>query len=231
VAGCVGDGVEMRRNFTVKVSHDDQPLQGVSVWITRNAEGESNNVVSVVTAKDGLAIVRVLPPGEYRLSADLLGISSGMQCFHVKVHSTRKAGKTLKYDWGDLSAATQQIAGKLIASRPGQGGTEIWNLTHRAEPPIADAKLKLEDPFSRSAFNPQSDANGHFEFGAVPQGIYVLHVGGGKTADGQDYDSADLLIPASAKGQSLVLTQRNAGAGSCGGVALEVRDEQVRATN
>ena len=233
VAGCVGNGVEMRRDFAVKVSHDGRPLQGVSVWVTRTTGGETSNVPPLVTASDGLVRVRDLPPGEYWLSTDLLGISAGIQCFQVKAHSTRKARKALNYDWGDLSPATKLIAGKLITSGPGQGGTPLWNELHRVELPIADAKFKLEDPVSRSAFNTQSDANGHFEFGAVPEGIYVLHVSGGKTVDGHYYDSADLLIraSASAKGRSLVLTQRNAGGGSCGGVALEVRDEQVRATN
>ena len=233
VAGCVDDGVEMRRDFSVKVSHEGRPLQGASVWVTRITGGQINNLPPLVTASDGLVRVRDLSPGEYWLGTDLLGISAGTQCFNVKAHPTRKAKKALNYDWGDLSPATKQIAGKLITSRPGQGGTPLWNELHRVEFPIAGAKFKLEDPVSRSAFNTQSDANGHFEFGAVPEGIYVLHVGGGKTADGQDYDSADLLIRASANAESrsLLLTQRNAGGGSCGGVGLELRDEQVRATN
>lgn len=34
MAGCPGNGAELKSNFIVKITHDDKPLAGVSVQIT-----------------------------------------------------------------------------------------------------------------------------------------------------------------------------------------------------
>jgi hypothetical protein len=69
-----------------------------------------------------------------------------------------------------------------------------------------------------------SDANGSFGFNSLSDGTYVLHIEGGRTPT-REYDSADLLVKlaADAKWNALLLTRRDAGAGSCGGTSLDLK--------
>lgn len=223
---CLNKGVELRPEFVVRVTHGDKPLQGVSVRVSSAAGGNVNNLFSGVTAADGSVRVVNLPPGEYWLNAELLGIVAGTECFHVDPRPTRKAKKKVSYDWGDLAPATRQVAGRLIDSQPGHGGTPIWNQLHRVDTPISEARLRLQDPLTGAVYSTLSDSDGHFSFGSIPNGIYVLHIEGGTAPSGRGFDSSDHLIRLSdtdtAKGDMLLLSHRDAGAGSCGGTYLEL---------
>jgi hypothetical protein len=226
-ASCLNKGVELHRDFVVRVSHGDKPLQGVSVWVSQATEGNANKLFSGVTAADGTVHVVDLPPGEYCLNAEVLGIAAGTECFHVDPRSTRKAKTKVSYEWGDLAPATRHVAGRLIDSQPGQGGTPIWNQLHPVEFPISEARLKLQDPLTGAAYSTLSDDDGHFSFGSKPNGIYVLHIEGGTAPGGRGFESSDHLIRLSdtdaAKGDTLLLSHRDAGAGSCGGTYLELQ--------
>jgi len=223
---CLNKGVELRPEFVVRVTHGDKPLQGVSVRVSSAAEGNVNNLFSGVTAADGSVRVVSLPPGEYWLNAELLGIVAGTECFHVDPRPTRKGKKKVSYDWGDLAPATRQVAGRLIDSQPGQGEIPIWNQLHRVDTPISEARLRLQDPLTGAVYSTLSDSDGHFSFGSIPNGIYVLHIEGGTAPRGRGFDSSDHLIRLSdtdtAKGDMLLLSRRDAGAGSCGGTSLEL---------
>lgn len=122
LTSCLDKGVELRRDFIVRVTHGGKPLPGVSVQVTGAIKGNGNKLFSGKTAADGTVRVRDLPPGEYWLNAELLGIAAGVQCFHIGARSSRVAKKKVSYEWGDLASATRQIAGKLIDSQPGKGG-------------------------------------------------------------------------------------------------------------
>jgi hypothetical protein len=54
--GCRDRGVELRRNFSVTVTHEDKPLPGVSVRITGNSEVAGHQSFSGLTSADGTAI-------------------------------------------------------------------------------------------------------------------------------------------------------------------------------
>jgi hypothetical protein len=224
---CLNKGAELRPDFVVTVTHRDKPLQGVNVRVSSAADGNVNKLFSGVTAADGTVRVVDLPPGEYWLNADLLGIVAGTECFHVNPRPTRKAKKKVSYEWGDLAPATRQVAGRLIDSQPGQGGTPIWNQLHRVDTPISEARLKLQNPFSGGVYSTLSDSEGHFSFGSIPNGIYVLHIEGGTAPRGRSFESSDHLIRLSdtdaAKADTLLLSHRDAGAGSCGGTYLELQ--------
>ena len=86
----------MHQDFVVRVSHGDKPLQGVSVWVGQSTEGNANKLFSGVTAADGTVHVVDLPPGEYWLNAELLGIVAGTECFQVVPRPTRKAKKKVR---------------------------------------------------------------------------------------------------------------------------------------
>ena len=79
---CTDKGLELRRNFVVRVTHAGRPLPGVNVWIT-NVEDQDHKFFSGVTTGDGIVRVTNLPPGDYWLGAELLGIYAGTECFHV----------------------------------------------------------------------------------------------------------------------------------------------------
>jgi hypothetical protein len=215
----------MGRHFIVRVTHGGKPLPGVSVWIASNAQGEHRSFSSETTS-DGTANIADLPPGEYWLTAELLGITAGSECFYVGLRETKKAKDTVSYNWGDLAPAVKQLAGRLIDSQPGQGGTPLQNQLHPVEVPISKAKLKLQDPFNGQVNSTLSDSNGHFSFQGLPEGTYVLHIEAGTESGARDYDSTDLLIRLSstAKQGSLVLRRREGFPGSCGGTSLELQN-------
>jgi len=228
--GCLGRGVELRRNFTVTVTHEDKPLPGVSVRISGNSELAGNRSFSQLTSADGTAHFANLPPGDYWIQADLLGITAGYECFHVNSSASRKAKKTRRYEWGDMPPAARLAAGRLVDSQPGKGGNPLENLLHRVDVPIAEARLELREPVIGTVYTTVSDADGHFTFDRVHSGIYVLHIAAGTAPGNRAFDATDLLVRFSdtAKRSTLLLSRREPGGGSCGGTSLEIEDAPNR---
>jgi hypothetical protein len=220
----------MRRTFVVDITYGGKPLPGVAVKV-RGFGGEKNNneLFSSVTARNGKVSVGDLPPGNYWLDAEFLGISADSGCFHVAPSSSRSAKKRIAYTWGDLAPGFRRMAGRLVDSEPSHGGSPIMNLIHRVDVPIAHAKMKLQNPITAAVYSTESDADGHFNFGDIPSGTYVLHVDGGIVTAGRDYESTDLLVALSdkAKWDTLLLSRREGGGGSCGGTYLELRNDPI----
>ncbi len=218
MASCIDGGTEMRREFVVRVEHDGKPLAGVSVQVITDGP----IIFSGSTASDGVVRVTNLPVGEYWLKADLLGVLAGSECFHVAERASRKAKRSVKYEWGDFAPATRRIMGKLVDSRPGQGGTPIWNLVHPTKVPITGTRLILQNPITGRVFETTSDQGGSFAFDGIPNGTYVLRAEGGRSD--REYDSADFLIRVGPKAtrDTLLITRSDPGGGSCGGTSLEL---------
>lgn len=226
LAGCMNRGIEMRSDFAVKIRHADKPLPGATVEITGPQGTNDAKRFIVTTDKDGVAHVLNLAPGDYWLNAEHLGIGAACHCFHVNENPSRKAKRNLAYDWGDLAPGTRRIAGRLVDSQPGKGGTPIWNLLHRVDVPIADTKLTLLNATGGAVYHTTSDANGAFAFDGIPMGTYVLHIDAGKAAADREYEASDHLIALgpTARRDSLLLKRREASGGSCGGTSLELQD-------
>ena len=223
MAGCLDNGVELRPDFVIKITHDDRPLSRVTVQITRNAEGNSYSLFSGETAADGTVHISKFPPGNYWLNAELLGIVAGSECFHVSLHSSRKAKKNVNFEWGDLAPATRQAAGRLTNSQRGQGGTPTWNVTHLVNVPISNAKLTLRTALADAVYSTVSDDDGRFTFNEIPDGLYVLHVEGGATPGGTTFKPANLLfrLSGTANPKVIAVTEYDPVGGSCGGWSLE----------
>lgn len=219
LVACLGRGIELQRDFAALVKHDGKPLQGLTIRVTDSA---ATVRFSGVTASNGMVRVASLPPGDYWLSADLLGVNAAYHCFHVAERASRRAKHRMVYEWGDLAPAFSRIAGTLIDSQPGTGDTPLWNLVHRVNVPVREARLKLQNPVTSAVFSTVSDQNGAFAIDSVPPATYVLHIEGGKS--GRDYDATDLLINLSPRAtkDTIVLTRREASGGSCGGTSLEL---------
>ena len=226
LVGCAGRGVELRRDFAVTVIHQDKPLPGVSIEITGNSNVGGHQSFSGLTSLDGTAHFRNLPPGDYRIKADLLGIQAGYECFHINSSPGRKAKRNRRYEWGNEATAARQAVGRLVDSQPGTGGNPLENLLHRVNVPIADARLELRQPVIGAVYKTVSDANGHFIFEGVPDGIYVLHIDAGTAPGNRSFDASDLLVRFSdtAKRNTLLLSRREPSGGSCGGTSLQIED-------
>lgn len=210
---CINSGIEVRRDFSVLVKHDGKPLKGVKVEIKTNL----GSIISTGTTDSaGRATVTNLSPGEYWLSADLLGIGAAYHCFHVAQQPTAKAKRVMKYDWGDLAPAMRRVAGSVIDTQPGTGGTLLWNLSHPVKVPVQSAALRLQNAITGEVFTATSDERGDFEFGSIPNGTYVLHIEGGT---GRTYDPTDVLmkVRADVARGAVVLSRQETG---CGGVSL-----------
>lgn len=226
LVGCLDRGIELRRNFTVRVTHEGKALPGVTVQITGNSEGGSPQASTRLTSSDGTAHFTNLSAGDYWIKADLLGINAGYECFHVNSSASRNAKKSRRYEWGDEPPAVRQAVGRLVDSQPGKGGNPLQNLLHRIDVPIAEARLELRQPVMGTVYTTLSDANGHFAFDHIPAGVYVLHIEAGAAPGGRDFDATNLLIRLSgtAKPSTLRLSRKEAGGGSCGGTSLEIED-------
>ena len=226
LAGCQDRGIEMHSDFAVKIRHADKPLPGTTVEITGPQGTSGAKKFTVTTDSDGIARITNLAPGDYWLNAEYLDIGAAYHCFHVNERPSRKAKRNLTYDWGDPAPGTRRIAGKLLDSQPGKGGTPIWNLLHRVDVPIVAAKLTLQNATTRAVYYTTSDANGSFAFDGIPNGTYVLHIDAGKVEPDRDYEASDhsVRLGSAAKRNSLLLRRREAGGGSCGGTSLELED-------
>lgn len=219
LVGCIDRGVEFNRSFVLVFKHEGKPQRGVRITVTDNVPLPR---YSGLTDSNGTARVEGLPPGDYWLSAELLGINGAYHCFHVNVEASRKAKRTSKYEWGEYPLSVQRVAGMFVDSQPGQGETPLWNLVHRVKVPIAGASIRLQSPSSETMFSATSDRNGAFSIDRVPAGSYVLHFEGGST--GRGYDPTDFLVrvePRSSR-ETLEFVRSEGGAGSCGGHKLEL---------
>jgi hypothetical protein len=219
-------GIEMRSDFSVKLRHADKPPPGATVEIIGPQNTSGAKKFTVTTDKDGIAPITNLAPGDYWLNAEYLDIGAAYHCFHVKERPSRTAKRNLAYDWGDLAPGTRRIAGKLLDSQPGKGGTLIWNLGHSVEVPISGAKLTLQGATTNAVYHTTSDANGAFAFDGIPNGTYVLHIDAGKVEPDRDYEANNHLVSlgSNAERNSLLLKRQEASGGSCGGTSLELQE-------
>ena len=220
---CSPSETELRPNFEVKISHEDRPLARVTVKLTRNDGSRLVELLSQETDANGSVHISKLQPGDYWLSADLLGISAGTRCFHVAPTSSRKATKQISFDWGDEPATARQAAGKLVHTQAGHGDNPIWNITHPVQVPISNARLSLRAPQSDAFYSTTSDNDGHFTFGEIPEGIYVLRVEEGTASGGRGIGPVNLLFRLTHSGaqRNLFVDEADPIGGSCGGWSIE----------
>jgi hypothetical protein len=218
MAGCLDRGIELRSDFTVTIKHDGKPLSGVTVQV-RGTSKEIPQLFSNQTGNNGTAHFTSLPPGDYWLYSDLLGISAGSECFHINSHPSRKSKRILHYDWGDEAPAFLYAAGTFIDSQPGKGGSPLQNRFHRIQVPVAEATVELRGPFTGEVYRTLSDTKGRFNFEGVPKGIYVLSISAGSS----DLNVEGILVrfADTAKTSRISLVHRDAGGGSCGGTGFE----------
>jgi hypothetical protein len=177
-------------------------------------------VLSVLTGPDGTARMSNLEPGEYWLRAEMLGIGAAYHCFHVAPHPSKHAKTLLKYEWGYGAPLVRRVAGTLVDTQPGTGGSPLWNLLHSVNVPISGAALQLRNARTGELFRATSDNRGEFAFDLIPNGTYVLHSEGGQT--GRPYDPTDLLVKirSTSRTVALVLKRQDPSGTNCGDSSL-----------
>jgi hypothetical protein len=216
---CVNDGIELRRDFIVSVKHEGKPLSGVKIEITRGRRTFDTGIVkSSFTGSDGLASITVLPPGQYWLSAEMLGISAAYHCFHVGEKPSRRAKRFIVYQWGYGAPLIRRAAGKLVDTQPGNSDNPLWNALHPIDVPIGGATLRLTDARTGQVFTTTSDDRGEFAFAPLPDGTYILHSEGGRP--GRPYEPTDLLLKISSRAKTSGLALRRGNPSALGAASL-----------
>jgi hypothetical protein len=223
MSGCSPSETELHANFAVSISHDNKPLPGVTVKLTRSDGARVVELISQETDAGGRVKISKLPPGDYWLSADLLGISAGLRCFHVASSRSKKASKQISFEWGDEAPAAREAAGKLIHTQAGHGDSPLWNITHPVHVPIGETHLSLRTPQSDASYTTTPDKDGHFTFGEIPDGLYVLRIEESATASGKGIEPVNLLfrLSHSASQRNLFVDESDASGGRCGGWLIE----------
>ena len=226
-AVCDTQRVEMEANFRVIIKLGRTGLHGAKVEITALPTGRL--IVTELTESSGRAAIKKLPRGDYHIRVSYLGVTAGDECFHVQAQSSASARSTLRYRWGGYGVAMRAVAGSVEEWQPGKGvtllegkggtllagkdGHPILRLDLGRTVPIEGVTTYLENALTREVLRSQSDDNGMFQFAAVPDGIYVLHIEGGKTT--RAYTPTDMIVPVShtATRGSVVLTLNEDGCG------------------
>src|SRR5262245_42279377 len=101
----------MGATFTVRITQMGKALPGVRVDVAKSTDEQSTPKFFGVTAADGTLKITNLPPGNYSIYTELLGISAGAECFHVNKRSSLRAKTRLQYEWGDYPTPISQIKG------------------------------------------------------------------------------------------------------------------------
>lgn len=191
VAMCLGGGVEFRQGATIQVIHEKQRMAGVSVTVSKSGQSETA-VFSGKTNSLGEIALTHLEPGEYWISVELLGVSAGYHCFHVAKHSSWKAKRKVKYQWGDWASPVGRVQGELLDPQQGENSSPLWNALNPEMVPIAGAEVTLREPFTGHVWRTVSANDGTFSIEAEPEHLYVLQFAGGLT--GRAYEPTVHLI-------------------------------------
>ncbi len=221
---CIDGGLEMKPSFTVVAKLRDKPLPRATVRIDKYVPNQDSQVwLKGITSSAGTFRVVSLPPGDYWIHVEMLGVWVGGECFHIGSGFSLMAKRQLKYEWHYVNE-TSRVAGKLIDSQLGEGPT-VMDKLRRKEVPIVNAKFRLQNIASEENFETRSDEDGSFAFGSISDGTYVLSVEGGRSTREFGSDQWGFKVDARSKRYSLHLTSSDPFGGSCGGTELKLKPE------
>ncbi len=213
-----GGGDEMRRDFTVMITHKGKPLAGVVVAIDSTSDG--NVTLRRKTGKDGIARISNLRAGSYWLSANLLDIPAVVDCFHIAKTASPSAKSSVTIVWGESPIGTSRVAGHLIDSAAAKGGTllDMAYRRNRVESPSHGARISLHNAITGMVYVTISD-QGSFTFDQIPEGTFVLKV------EGVPYQPTNLLIEVAADASLNSLELMRTDLGMCGSHVLQLRNQ------
>lgn len=188
---------ELRHSFLVRITYGNKPLPGAEITIQHVKKKDVDlDFFHGTTGIDGTLRVK-LPAGQYVVGGGYLGTSFGFDdasCFHISTWSSHKARKQLETSWGDDADSARHIAGQLNISGPARMSNGGFDIAHRVDYPIKLAKLTMDGPSIAEPHKTTTDDTGHFSFGALPPGVYVVHLTPGKGSDGFEHQGQDIAI-------------------------------------
>ncbi len=178
-AACLGNGMAMRSNFQVVITHNGKPVVGakVEIWSYGPADEdakESSTNLSMLTGNDGTTSIRDLKPGNYNISASYLGMFAGEDCFHIS--KERGAKDKISYEWGEMPVGVRAVAGTVREWVPSPGASPIERLAHihGNDAGMAGVHLSLVALDTKNAREAFTGSDGNFVLPDVPAGEYVL---------------------------------------------------------
>jgi hypothetical protein len=162
----------------IEISNGDKHLQGAEVVVLRKLDPPYilKAVESQQSNEEGLASIRGLPPGQYRVLVRHTGIT-GEQANVTVISGVAAEQARVKLSWPlERTLRTQQVLGTFYAGRD--------------QAPLFGATLSLSQVFPDGlALRVKTNMEGQFVFPSVPQGIYVLNIAerkDGSAANGVD---------------------------------------------
>jgi hypothetical protein len=213
----------VRPDFVVVVTHGNKAIPGVDVVLTP-IPGASV-FLSVSTDERGVAEIHDLPAGKYWLAASYRDIEAGRELIEVSPNA-KKPRKQFDFRWAEYSYEMRTVSGKLTGLVKGNTGHALQDLIHPIEVSHPGIPITLRNASSDNEYQTSSDSSGTFLFDPVPQGTYILTIGGGmKSFGGYIADPTIFVIDLTSSGRRDFLSLRLQDSG-CGGAEYELRDER-----
>jgi len=156
------------------VLYEGKPLRGVTVRVDSH-EFQPKTVFRGVTSAKGSVRTKSLPPGDYDVFAEYLGVSTMESFLRVLPRPTKAAHRDLTMNWGPESpGAADQIEASNVAGRV----FEVSSPKDGQPAKVRAVTLVLRSVPSGTMVALQTAVNGHFAFEGVSEGLYVLSVQG-----------------------------------------------------
>ena len=174
----------VRSRFAVEVVWREQPVKGLTVYVSTDPNGDAESVVvsRQLTGDDGRAPFRGIKPGKYFVGVKhpAMEISIGAEVVWARFKGN--VNPTLRLDWPTYAVTAQRVVGWIQAPR--NTGSRVMDLANPQFQLLGGATLRLSEAVSdRTIATTKTDDNGNFAFEEVPPGLYMLHVD--KMADAQ----------------------------------------------
>lgn len=174
---------KVKGDFVIEVSNGGEPLQGAEVMVFRKLDPPYvlKNIDSQISDREGLASIRGLAPGKYRILVRHSGITG--EEVDVRVLSDPSSEQVrIKLNWPLKSALrTRDVVGAFYAGHE--------------EKPLLGATLSLAQVFpDRPAIRVNTNMEGGFAFPSVAPGFYILTITEREDANAAHGVDGDIFI-------------------------------------
>jgi hypothetical protein len=178
--GCSLQSLELKEvssNLKIVVTHRGKPIAGIKVEVV--PEKSTEPIVTGATDEHGTVLISGLMVGQYHLTASHDDCDAGKEWIEVVAVPDAKTKKRFDFQWADRSYQTRRVAGTLSGTVPGNTGNKLMDILHPKETSFPGVSITLKNAFSDDTYQTVSDSTGTFLLDGVPDGIYVLTIGGG----------------------------------------------------